>query len=218
MRRENVGEIFRHKGYPMRSHSETRWASMMDFFGIRWLYEPRLFKTQLGMYLPDFYLPDMDAYLEVKGAPPTEEEIQKAEDVQAQTGCPVIFAHGKPVMKGLHLGGAQLSSWESGKPIHVTMYEISQGVEKYFGLRECALLGYAGQIQPRPDCSDVKDLLNDYFRSLLTRGEEENDRAEENKALNMQMPEFIGPMTSAQGVVFGSINWLRSKINQQVKP
>lgn len=218
MRRENVGEIFRHKGYPMRSHSETRWASMMDFFGIRWLYEPRLFKTQLGMYLPDFYLPDMDAYLEVKGAQPTEEEIQKAEDVQAQTGCPVIFAHGKPTMKGLHLGGAQLSSWISCKPVHVTMFEISRGIEKYFGLRECAALGYAGQIQPRPGCSHIKDLLDGYLRSLITRGEEENDRAEENKAINEQIPAFIGPMTLAQHVVLSSTCWLRSKINQEAKP
>lgn len=215
MRRENVGEIFRHNGYPMRSHSETRWASMMDLFGIRWMYEPKLFKTQLGMYLPDFYLPDMDAYLEVKGAPPTEDEIQKAEDVQMQTGRPVIFAHGKPVMKGLHLGDSRLSAWIFGKPVHVSLYEISQGVEKHFGLRQCMALGYAGEIQPRPNCSDVKDLIDGYLRSLVSRGEEEKDRSEENKRLNSQIGRLIGPITEPQMIVLNSINWLASKINQR---
>lgn len=216
MRREDVGEIFRHNGYPMRSHSETRWASMMDCMGIRWLYEPRLFKTSLGMYLPDFYLPDMGAYLEVKGPPPTEEEIQKAEDVQAETGRPVIFAHGKPVMHGLRLGGAKLSSWICGKPVHVSMYEVSQGIEKYISLRDCAKLAYAGRIQSHPDFSSVSDLVGDYLRSLMTRGEEEKERAKENKVLNSMMREFYGPTTAAQNVVLNVICWLRSKINKEI--
>lgn len=217
MRRENVGEIFRHNGYPMRSHSETRWASMMDLFGIRWMYEPKLFKTQLGMYLPDFYLPDMDAYLEVKGAPPTEDEIQKAEDVKMQTGRPVIFAHGKPVMDGVHLIGAQLSAWVDGKPIHVPMYEISKGLEKYFGPRESARLALAGKIQPKPGAVSISNLLDQYLRSNLSRGDEEHDRADENQKLNALVENLVGPTTEAQMMVANVVNWLRSKITE-VKP
>lgn len=151
MRRENAGDIFEYRCYPMRSHSETRWASMMDFFGIQWMYEPRLFKTSLGMYLPDFYLPDIGAYVEVKGPLPTEDEIQKAECVQEITGCPVIFAHGKPQMHGLRLGSANLTVWTEGKRVNVSMYEISQWIEKNKGLAVCARMACSGQIQKAPD-------------------------------------------------------------------
>lgn len=212
MRRENVGKIFRHRGYPMRSHSETRWASMMDFIGIRWHYEPRLFDTSLGMYLPDFYLPDMGTYLEVKGPEPTKDEIKKADDVQAQTGCPVIFGHGRPEMKGLHLGGGKLSAWICGKEIHVSLFEISRGIEKRRGLRDCALFAYAGRIQQKNPCASYKEILEEYLRSHLTRSQEENDRAEENKQLNSDVGPMVGPTTDMQHIFFGVVCWLKSKI------
>lgn len=217
MRREDVGEIFHHNGYPMRSHSETRWASMMDCMGIRWIYEPRLFKTSLGMYLPDFYLPDMDAYLEVKGAAPSEQEIQKASDVQDQTGCPVIFGHGKPRMEGLHLSGGKLSSWIGGKPIHVTLYELSQGLEKYSGIHACARLANAGRIQQAPSCVSIGYAVNEYLRSFIPKSEEEKDRAKENKELNAKKQPVVGPITGPQFMVLNVICWLRSKINKEAR-
>lgn len=215
MRRENVGEIFEYRGYPMRSHSETRWASMMDFFGIQWLYEPRLFKTSHGVYLPDFYLPDIGAYVEVKGPFPTEDEVQKAECVQEITGCPVIFAHGKPQMEGLRLGGANLTVWAEGKRVSVSMYEISQWLEKNKGLATCARMAYAGQIQKAPCAEMVGSLVDDYLRSLMSRSEEEKDRAKQNSNLNSMVPEFVGPMTDCQYIVFGLVSHLKTKISKK---
>ncbi len=59
--------IFRYGGYEMRSHSETRWAAMMDAMSVSWIYEPRTVVTRHGGYMPDFFLPAVGAFVEVKG-------------------------------------------------------------------------------------------------------------------------------------------------------
>lgn len=57
-----------YKGYRFRSRAEARWAVFFDNAGIKWMYEPEGFKLSDGtMYLPDFYLPEMDCFFEVKG-------------------------------------------------------------------------------------------------------------------------------------------------------
>lgn len=57
----------RYNGYKFRSRLEARWAVFFDAIGIRYEYEPEGFKTKNGLcYLPDFYLPDENMYVEVK--------------------------------------------------------------------------------------------------------------------------------------------------------
>lgn len=69
-----------YKGYKFRSRLEARWAVFFDAAEIEWEYEPEGFENENGeRYLPDFYLPKYDFYVEVK--PPREgalEEILKA--------------------------------------------------------------------------------------------------------------------------------------------
>jgi len=52
--------------------SEAEFARLLDFYGIRWEYEPRSFPLQwdahgrvVESFNPDFYLPDMELYLEL---------------------------------------------------------------------------------------------------------------------------------------------------------
>ncbi len=52
--------------------SEMVFARLLDFYGIRWLYEPRTFPLQyddkgniIEAFSPDFYLPDSDLYVEL---------------------------------------------------------------------------------------------------------------------------------------------------------
>ena len=69
-----------YNGYKFRSRLESRWAVFFDAAGIRYEYEPEGFKSKNGFcYLPDFYLPNEDIYVEVK-APRYEkwEEMYKA--------------------------------------------------------------------------------------------------------------------------------------------
>jgi hypothetical protein len=52
----------------MRSQSETIFATHMDSIGVRWEFEPKRFDLGWCTYTPDFYLPDFDLWIEVKGA------------------------------------------------------------------------------------------------------------------------------------------------------
>lgn len=58
----------RYAGCHFRSRLEARWAVFFDHLGIRWDYEPQGFEIYGGhYYLPDFYLPDKEMWVEVKG-------------------------------------------------------------------------------------------------------------------------------------------------------
>lgn len=50
-----------------RSQTELFTAQHLDAQGIVWEYEPKRFDLGWTTYLPDFYLPDHDMYIEVKG-------------------------------------------------------------------------------------------------------------------------------------------------------
>ena len=59
-------------GYKFRSRLEARWAVFFSVLGIEYKYEFEGFRVKVGpdefvYYLPDFYLPEYDKYIEVKG-------------------------------------------------------------------------------------------------------------------------------------------------------
>lgn len=58
-----------HAGHRFRSRLEARWAVVFDSLDIRWEYEPQGYRIgeQRRPYLPDFYLPDLGWWVEVKG-------------------------------------------------------------------------------------------------------------------------------------------------------
>ena len=79
----------RYAGCHFRSRLEARWAVFFDHLGIEWQYEPQGFaweagthvdqwgneeKMEGGMYLPDFWLPSIQTWYEVKGEEPTDKE------------------------------------------------------------------------------------------------------------------------------------------------
>ena len=58
--------------------SEQEIARLLDFYGVRWEYEPRMFALEedergrpTKCFTPDFYLPDYDLYLEVTTIKPS---------------------------------------------------------------------------------------------------------------------------------------------------
>ena len=56
-------------GCRFRSRLEARWAVFFDNLGIRWEYEPQGYELDDGTrYLPDFWLPECDTWIEVKGS------------------------------------------------------------------------------------------------------------------------------------------------------
>jgi hypothetical protein len=54
-------------GHKFRSRVEARWAVALDTLGIRYEYEPEGYELgDLGRYLPDFWLPGLKTWLEIK--------------------------------------------------------------------------------------------------------------------------------------------------------
>jgi len=57
----------RYKGYRFRSRLEARWAVFFDALGIEWEYEKEGYDlSEAGWYLPDFWLPQVEMWAEVK--------------------------------------------------------------------------------------------------------------------------------------------------------
>ena len=52
-----------------------------DALGISYGYEVEGFETGLGPYLPDFWLPQQDCWIEIKGKAPTHEETRRLQTV-----------------------------------------------------------------------------------------------------------------------------------------
>lgn len=78
----------RYAGCRFRSRLEARWAVAFDHMGIKWEYEPQCFEVtdrlnllggmdQTWGYLPDFWLPELELWVEVKGAFDTDEAYRK---------------------------------------------------------------------------------------------------------------------------------------------
>ena len=67
-----------YKGYRFRSRLEARWAVFLDALAITWAYEHEGYNLDGVWYLPDFWLPAQECWLEVKGKEATEDECERA--------------------------------------------------------------------------------------------------------------------------------------------
>src|SRR5262245_40754729 len=61
-------------GYRFRSRTEARYAVLWKGCYWPYEYERQGFALERGPYLPDFYLPQQRAWVEVKGVEPTSQE------------------------------------------------------------------------------------------------------------------------------------------------
>lgn len=58
-----------YKGCRFRSRLEARWAVFFDAAGVEWQYEVQGYEIDEHRYLPDFWLPKEEYWIEVKGDP-----------------------------------------------------------------------------------------------------------------------------------------------------
>jgi hypothetical protein len=80
----------RYRGCRFRSRLEARWAVFLDALGVRWVYEREGYDLgAAGWYLPDFWLPAMNCWLEVKPEPPSPGGRAKMLALAAATEWPV---------------------------------------------------------------------------------------------------------------------------------
>jgi len=89
-----------YQGCRFRSRLEARWAVFFDAMRLAWTYEPEGVVTPAGGYLPDFWLPGLELWVEVKPGAPTEQERQKASELLLGTRRPVFITAGLPDVAG----------------------------------------------------------------------------------------------------------------------
>jgi hypothetical protein len=90
----NVRETKFH-GIIYKSRLEARWAVFFESLGIPYQYEPEGFEWGITKYLPDFYLPQQDYFIEVKGSYPDEEALEKGIMLSEATQKDVFLFHGE---------------------------------------------------------------------------------------------------------------------------
>lgn len=108
-------------GYKFRSRLEARWAVFFKEIGWHYEYEPEGFVLEDGTpYLPDFNLPSIYTWVEVKPDAPTEEDIRKCILFSKGLGINgnVILANGLPrpvgyscFNNGIEIGVATITSY-----------------------------------------------------------------------------------------------------------
>ena len=86
-----------YKGYRFRSRLEARWAVFFDTLGIAWEYELEGYDLgSVGWYLPDFFLPAYDIWVEVKLASGNRDQDANKAVTFAKSGRTVLWAEGVP--------------------------------------------------------------------------------------------------------------------------
>lgn len=86
-------------GHHYRSRLEARYAVLFRELGIEFLYEPEAFRTGKSGYIPDFFLPHIKFFAEVKPGNFNPEELAKAQCLAQATGRPVLKLIGEPAAK-----------------------------------------------------------------------------------------------------------------------
>ena len=111
-----------YNGYRFRSRLEARWAVFFHMGNIKYEYEPEGYKLPDGtLYLPDFYLPEFDLYVEVKGEREGAwEEIDKAKKA--------VF-WGSKVKRIVILSNIPLYHKNMGEPCFPCFYDEDADVE-----------------------------------------------------------------------------------------
>jgi hypothetical protein len=96
----------RYAGCRFRSRLEARWAVFFDHLGIAWEYEPEGYEVASGRYLPDFYLPEFQKWIEVKPTVPAigHHEWERMQDFGNEVAMPekkfsIIFSIPDPRKK-----------------------------------------------------------------------------------------------------------------------
>jgi hypothetical protein len=77
-----------YKGTEFKSKLEASYAQTFDLWRIKWIYEVEGYQINDLWYLPDFWLPEMKTFFEVKG--PFVSGEQKTEELFKAVGEPVM--------------------------------------------------------------------------------------------------------------------------------
>lgn len=99
----------RYQGFKFRSRLEARWAVFFEKMGLGWKYEiegyelpgpwyflPTSEQNKDLRYLPDFFIPAWDCWVEVKAGAATASEMMKCAKLSKEAGKRVLLIIGSP--------------------------------------------------------------------------------------------------------------------------
>ena len=97
----------KYRGISYRSRLEARWAVFFDEIGIKYHYELEGFDLGYVWYLPDFFLPERNAWVEIKPQKPSKEEWLKAASlllalIKSGSEAKVAILYGRPWLDEKH--------------------------------------------------------------------------------------------------------------------
>lgn len=135
-----------YNGYRFRSRLEARWAVFFDALKVEYEYEVEGFDLDGVWYLPDFWLPKLSVWFEVKGPPvePGDEAWEKAERLAAATELYVYLFAGQFPTRPNNLVGRRFNAFDKFLPDR-TMPLLAW----WFQCEECRLF------QPGPNPTDL---------------------------------------------------------------
>jgi hypothetical protein len=85
-----------YRGCRFRSRLEARWAVFLEALNAKWSYEKEGFDLSGTWYLPDFWVEDWNAWIEVKGKAPSPEEARRCDLLARSSGKVVLLLAGDP--------------------------------------------------------------------------------------------------------------------------
>jgi hypothetical protein len=160
-------------GIWFKSRLEARWAVLFDILEIPYVYEIRHFDLGGIIYIPDFWLPTLNCWIEVKGEKPTPEEGLKADLLARRTGKNVyIFIGSIPAAKFRDRAGWLEWGEKSSEVYHheLGLYDFNHWLCQcpycgFFGITHAG--SYAGMdccIRNRANKYEDDDFLTDFSK------------------------------------------------------
>lgn len=140
-------------GYRFRSRTEAKYGVTLKSLGLRYEFERQGFALEPGAFLPDFYLPDLPLWIEVKPFEPDLHQKALCESLAAESGTPAVILCGQPAFDVDALYFTPLRNIQMMKlPMALAMHGISTerarqaidaGRAARFEFEDAPLLSYA---------------------------------------------------------------------------
>jgi hypothetical protein len=112
-----------------RSRAEARWAVFFDLMGWDWDYEPCHYDLGAMNYLPDFYLPQVSTWVEVKG-PPFLDAAAMGKAASSVAGPHPLPSRSAPYAQAtaMLLLGPLAPAPAPGRPVHQLLVPAAAGL------------------------------------------------------------------------------------------
>jgi hypothetical protein len=95
----------KYAGVLFRSRQEARWAVLFDGIGLDWQYEAEGYQLPSQWYVPDFWLPQIKCFAEVKGA------AEQWDKISNKKACELCETTLHPVMCCIEITSGRQLIW-----------------------------------------------------------------------------------------------------------